>query len=144
MKKFFLFVISVLIALNSYACPCTAKYKVPSGAGDVTITKIKVSTVQVTIPGLYITLPYVTKWKGSTKIKAGHSHTFSFNVTSNCENGTRQFAFTRQEKKTCYKQYTDSSHPYDLCGLNTNSQKRAAPLISCSPDDWRTSSPRHY
>ncbi len=131
-----------LIASDANACSCSVAYRVPSSAGDVTITKIKVSSVQVTFPGIYITLPYGTKWRGSTKVRAGHKTTFKFNVTSNCENGTRQFAFTRKDGKTCYKEYPDANHPYDRCGLNTSSRTRSAPVVSCDPDEWRTSSPR--
>ena len=121
-------------------CSCQASYAVPADAGDVTITKVKVSTVQNTFGDIYIRLPYGTKWKGSRKIKAGKKSKFTFHVTSGYENGTRRFAFTRKDGKTCYGLY-NPPHNYDLCGLNDSSHSRTAPTITCDPDQWRTTLP---
>lgn len=137
-----IFLIPLLFAYRAEAiCSCQVTYKVPKDAGEVTITKVRVSSVQKTFGDIYITLPYGTMWRGSKKIKPGKKATFIFNVTSNCENGTRQFAFTRKDNKTCYGSYLPP-HNYDRCGLNTSSRKRTAPVLSCQPDEWRTTSPR--
>ena len=140
------FILAILCFTCCYAqpaqagCSCQATYAVPAGAGDVTITKVKVSTVQYTFGDIYITLPYGRKWKGSKKINSGKRAKFTFNVSSGCENGTRRFAFTRKDGKTCYGLY-NPPHNYDRCGLNSSSHKRTAPTISCEPDQWRTTSP---
>ena len=143
MKVISIFAASFFITCvqRAKACDCQATYKVPKGAGDVTITKVHVSTVQKTFGDIYITLPYGTRWRGSRKITSGHKSRFTFNVTSGCEGGTRQFAFTRKDKKTCYGFY-NPPHNYDLCGLSSSSHNRSAPVISCEPDEWRTDSPR--
>lgn len=130
------------VADFSSACTCTMTYAVPANAGEVTITKVRTSSVEIAIPGeIAITLPYSTRWKGSRKIKPGKRYTFSFGVTSNCENGKRQFAVTRKDGKSCYKSYA-WPRPYDLCGLNSSNRKRTAPVVSCAPDEWTTESPR--
>jgi hypothetical protein len=138
---FLSFVIFSAIVSEACACPCQVTYKVPKDAGDITITKVHASTVQKTFGDIYITLPYSVRWRGSKKIKAGKKATFTFNVTSGCENGTRHFAFTRKDNKTCYGVY-NPPHNFDRCGLNSSSRKRTAPVISCQPSSWRTDSPR--
>ena len=121
-------------------CSCQATYAVPADAGDVTIKKVQVSTVQRTFGDIYIRLPYGTKWRGSRAIKSGKKYKFTFNVSSGCENGTRRFAFTRNDGKTCYGLY-NPPHNYDLCGLNSSTRKRNAPTITCEPEQWRTTLP---
>lgn len=135
-----------VLASGSHAdarCSCRAAYAVPGDAGDVTITKVKVSSVQEVFGSkVLLTFPYSTKWKGHAKIRAGHTTTFTFKVSSNCSQGMRQFAFTRSDKKTCYGHYPSGTHDYDLCGLDDTSHHRAAPVISCEPGEWTKHLPR--
>lgn len=123
-------------------CTCRAAYAVPADAGDVTITKVRVSSVKEVFGNeIILVAPYATKWKGNAKIKAGHTTTFIFKVSSNCTGGTRRFAFKRSDKKTCYGHYPSGSHDYDLCGLDDASHHRAAPVISCEPNEWTQGGP---
>lgn len=123
-------------ATNTWACDCKATFSVPSSSGDITITKIKVASLKDLFGGNYLVFPYSNKWSGSQKIKSGKKHTFKFNVSSNCSEGLRRFAFKRKDGKTCYGYYP-TGDDYDLCGVKTSSLNRKAPVISCNPSDWK-------
>ena len=129
-------IVSIVFTNPAWAsCKCKATLSVTSDSGDITVTRVRVASLQDLFGGTYLVLPYATKWKGSKKIRPNHRHTFSFDVSSNCRDGLRNFAFKRKDGKIC-EGYYPTGDDYDLCGVNTKSFDRAAPVITCGPSDW--------